>query len=71
MKTSEITLHEIRQKGLRVLAAELGPVGMVRFLQQYETGSGDYSKERRAKLGQLRARDIAAQLKKRRQRTAK
>ncbi len=28
------------------LARELGIVGMVRFLQQFETGHGDYSKDR-------------------------
>ena len=28
------------------LAHELGPVGMVRFLQQFETGRGDYTVER-------------------------
>jgi len=32
------------------LADELGPVGMVRFLQQTETGRGDYSHERHARI---------------------
>ena len=31
---------------LATLATVLGPVGMVRFLQQFETGSGDYTAER-------------------------
>lgn len=42
-----MTLDEIRQKGLDVLYRELGPVGMIRFLQQIEPGSGNYAKERR------------------------
>ena len=37
---------EIRKKGLEALNNALGPVGMVRFLQQFESGSGDYTKER-------------------------
>lgn len=36
----------IRKLGLKALAKSLGPVGMARFLQQFETGSGDYTKER-------------------------
>ena len=42
------TLDEIRQKGFEALRRELGPVGMIRFLQQFETGSGDYARERHA-----------------------
>ncbi|MEW6754665.1 MAG: hypothetical protein AB1505_27325 [Candidatus Latescibacterota bacterium] len=41
-----LTLEEIRRKGIEALARELGPVGMVRFLQQFETGHGDYGAER-------------------------
>ena len=46
-----MTLEQVRTKGLRALADELGPVGMVRFLQQTETGRGDYSRERHARIG--------------------
>ena len=41
-----MTPSEIRRAGLAALVRELGPVGMVRFLQHNETGSGDYSTER-------------------------
>jgi hypothetical protein len=40
------TLDEIRRRGLEALRRELGPAGMIRFLQQFETGSGDYARER-------------------------
>jgi hypothetical protein len=40
------TLNEIRQLGLKVLVKELDPVGFIRFLQQFETGYGDYTAER-------------------------
>ena len=39
-------LTEIRKMGLQALIEALGPVGMVRFIQQYENGSGDYTEEK-------------------------
>jgi hypothetical protein len=39
-------LPEIRKIGLQALKEALGPVGMVRFIQQYENGYGDYTKEK-------------------------
>jgi hypothetical protein len=39
-------LIEIRKTGLQALREALGPVGMVRFIQQYENGYGDYTKEK-------------------------
>jgi hypothetical protein len=41
-----MTPAQLRRAGLTALIRELGPIGMVRFLQQLETGSGDYSAER-------------------------
>ena len=35
----------IRNLGLEALYKALGPLGMVRFLQQYKAGTGDYTKE--------------------------
>ncbi len=46
MTTEMMTLNEIQQAGLTVLSRELGPVGLVRFLQMFETGQSDYSRER-------------------------
>ena len=43
-----MTLDEIRRAGLDALRERLGPVNAVRFLQQFQTGSGDYAKERHA-----------------------
>ena len=42
------TLDQIRRDGLAALKRELGRAGMIRFLQQFETGSGDYARERHA-----------------------
>ena len=46
MNASAMTLAEIRLAGLRALSRDLGAVGLVRFLQQFETGSGDYTTDR-------------------------
>ena len=37
---------EIRKMGLQALENALGPVGMTRFIQQYENGYEDYTKEK-------------------------
>ena len=42
------TMEEIRIAGLQALKDKLGAVGMARFMQQFENGKGDYSKERQA-----------------------
>lgn len=50
MNAQMMSLEQIRIAGMEALARELGVVGMVRFLQQFETGHGDYSKDRHAWL---------------------
>lgn len=37
---------EIRNVGIKALQEALGPVGMVKFIQQYDMGYGDYTKEK-------------------------
>lgn len=53
MDVSEMTPVEIQRAGLAVLARELGPVGFIRFVQQYELGYGDYTVERHQWLDDL------------------
>jgi len=59
-------LYQIRQIGIEILNRELGPVAMVRFLQQYERGYGDYSKERHKWIDKISVSDIVEQIKNRR-----
>ena len=40
------TLNEIRKRGIEALAKALGPIGMVRFIQSFDLGKGDYTRER-------------------------
>ena len=51
MNTAMMTLEQIRLTGLKALSRDLGSVGLVRFLQQFETGHGDYTTERHHWLG--------------------
>ncbi len=56
------TLEEIRRKGIKALVRELGPLGMARFLQQFESGSGDYTAERDQWLGDDDVQTLAARI---------
>jgi hypothetical protein len=56
-------LYDIRKKGIEALYKKLGPLGMARFLQQYETGKGDYTRERSAWLSHYSAKDILREIK--------
>jgi len=51
MNTQAMSLNEIRKNGIDALTEKLGTVGMIRFMQQDETGQGDYTKEREKLLG--------------------
>jgi hypothetical protein len=53
-----LTLEQIRRKGLAALRRELGKDGMIRFLQQFETGSGDYARERYSWVNRTSLEDI-------------
>ncbi len=51
MNTQAMRLNENRRTVIEALTEKLGIVGMIRFLQQNETGYGDYTKEREELLG--------------------
>ena len=63
MEMRNASLMQIRQLGIEALAKALGPVGMVRFLQQFETGSGDYTRDRDELLKDVNIEDILGQIK--------
>jgi hypothetical protein len=60
-----LTLDQIRRAGNAALARDLGPVGMIRFLQQFETGSGDYTQDRHQWLDPLDLETVIAQIRQR------
>ncbi len=53
---------EVRTIGILALREALGPVGAVRFMQQYDMGYGDYTKEKKNE-SDLNLDQIAALLK--------
>ena len=57
------TQNEIRMAGLEALSRALGPLGMVRFLQQFEAGSGNYSEDRHSWLGKQTVDQLAEEIK--------
>lgn len=58
MIAQTMTLEQVRQAGIEVLANKLGSIGMIRFLQQSETGWGDYTKTREQWLGNPSLREL-------------
>ena len=60
MTPQEMTFAEIVSRGCAALVRELGPVGYVRFMQQFVRGQGDYSKERHEWVDKLALDDIRA-----------
>lgn len=60
-KSAQMTQEEIRRAGLQVFAQTLGPMGTVRFLQQFENGSGNYTKERHQWQDHLNVRSMVQQ----------
>ena len=64
--TQTMSLKEVEATGLTILARELGPVGLARFLQLFEAGSGDYTAEREQWLDDQSLDDVLERIEKRR-----
>ena len=67
MKTDTLSFYEIRTVGFEALLRELGPAGAIRFIQQYETGQGDYTRDRKKLLPKKSIREIGTEIVKARQ----
>ncbi len=51
-------LEKIRRDGLKALKEKLGVEGMIKFIQMYSDGKGDYTEERRENLKNLDKKDL-------------
>ena len=51
-------LENIRAEGLKALKEKLGAVGMIKFIQMYSNGKGDYTKEREEYLKDVTIEDF-------------
>ena len=52
----------LRKAGLEALTKELGPLGMVMFMRQFDTGYGEYTIERDELLKDITLEDIEREL---------
>jgi hypothetical protein len=62
MNNSTRDLSTIRKKGIEALTEKLGPVGMVEFIRQFDSGYGDYTKERHEWLDDENVADISMKI---------
>ena len=65
MKTDTLNPAELRTAGYKALADALGPLGMARFLRQFEQGNGDYTRDRKKRIGNQSVQTIARRIRSR------
>ena len=63
VNTEKMTPEQVRTLGLEILSRELGPAGMLRFIQLFDAGHGDYSKERHHLLSDQNVDDVLDEIK--------
>ena len=60
------TLQQINEKALAVLTRELGVADTLRFMMQFSSGEGNYTKEREQWLGNLTLDEIVEEMERKR-----
>lgn len=50
MNVAKMSPREVEKASMEAIVRALGPAGLARFLQQFDSGSGDYSRERHHQL---------------------
>ena len=55
---------EVQRKGYQILAKELGVVDFIRFIQEFEKGSGNYTEDRHEWQDAYSVEDILKEIKK-------
>ena len=67
MKPKLMTMNQIQKKGFTALSRELGPAELIRFFQMFETGSGDYTKDRHKWLKEENVKTLSEKIKRHRE----
>jgi len=62
MNIQSMTQQQIRMAGIEILRQNMGITGMIRFLQQSETGYGDYTRDRHKLLGDPSLEQVVADI---------
>ena len=60
MNVAKMSPREVEKASMEAIVRALGPAGLARFRQQFDPGSGDYSKDRQERLPDEEVKDIAA-----------
>lgn len=63
------TMNEIHKIGMDALIKALGVVDAIKFIQYYDEGSGDYTKERQELFKDVTCNDIMEEIKKNREKS--
>ena len=63
MTIEALPLAEITKEALRVLYKEIGVVNTVRFINQFSSGYGDYTQERKQLFADMTLENILAEIK--------
>ena len=58
----EMTDEQFDRHAMAVLARELGPGGLARFISLHRSGTGDYTRDRQSWLGAASVDEIMKQL---------
>ena len=66
-----MTPVELQRKGWKALVNALGYVDAIRFIRQFDSGSGDYTQERHQWLDKLTMDEIIADIEQRQQNETK
>ena len=59
---STLTDEEFERRTLDAIQREFGPAGLVRFLVDYRSGPGDYTRDRHQWLSGVTLEDVAREL---------
>ncbi len=63
-------LNEINEQAIRLLVREMGAADAARFISQFTTGYGDYTKERKELFKDLTIEQVVQQIREGRQKNA-
>jgi len=60
------TLSQVNEEAIHLLSRELGVADTARFIRQFTTGTGDYTKERRERFAETSLDEILEEIEERR-----
>ena len=68
MSATATTLNDINIKAIALLSSKFGTADTIRFLNQFTTGFGDYTEERKKVFDKMSLDEIVTEIKERRKR---